>query len=56
MGIWFIFQKMTKKIFCFFLICGIMSLYERHVLDIKFKKTKKLFYFMLLYDIMNLYL
>ena len=30
----------NKKIFCFFLICGIMNLYVRYIPDIKLKNTK----------------
>jgi hypothetical protein len=33
--IWPIFKKFQKKIFCFFLVLGIMNLYVKCILDIK---------------------
>jgi hypothetical protein len=32
---WSIFQKISKKIFCFVLVSGIMNLYVKHIPDIK---------------------
>jgi hypothetical protein len=42
----------NKKIFCFFLICGIMNLYVRYIPDIKLKNTK--FFWLILVFFQNM--